>query len=127
MLLSELTSRTTFISQRTKRKFNINHKVDCKVEYFIYLKECRLSNKQYVRKPETAFNIRLNNHRKDTKNQNAIPACRDFKQQGHNFNCHAKFKLLDKLVNTFSSKEILHKCLIQRENFWIQKLKTLVL
>ena len=78
MLLSQLTSRTTFISQRTKRKFNIYHKVDYKIEYFIYLKECRLSNKQYVRKPETVFNIRLNNHRKDTKNQNAILACRDF-------------------------------------------------
>ena len=48
------------------------------MEYFIYLKECRLSNKQYVRKAETVFNIRLNNHRKDTKNQNAILACRDF-------------------------------------------------
>ena len=28
--------------------------------------ECRLCNKQYIGKAETAFNIRLSNHRKDT-------------------------------------------------------------
>ena len=34
--------------------------------------ECTLCNKQYVGNAETAFNIRLNNHRKDTKDSNAI-------------------------------------------------------
>ena len=33
-----------------------------------------LCNKQYVGKAETAFNIRLNKHRKDTKDSNAILA-----------------------------------------------------
>ena len=28
--------------------------------------ECKLCNKQYIGKAETAFNIRLNNHRKDS-------------------------------------------------------------
>ena len=42
-----------------------------------------------------------------------------FQQQSHNFNSHAKFIIIDKLVNTSSSKEILCKCLIQQENFWI--------
>ena len=64
---SQLTSTMTFISQQTKRKFKIYHKVNCKSEYDIYLMECTLCNKQYLGKPETAFNIRLNNHRKDTK------------------------------------------------------------
>ena len=58
--------------------------------------ECTLCNKQYNRKTtigkaETAFNIRLNNHRKDTKNTNTILACRHFQQQGHNFNSYSKF------------------------------------
>ena len=81
--------------------------------------ECTLCNKQYVGKAETAFNIRLNNHRKDTENPNAILACRPFQQHGHNFNSHAKFIIIDKLVNTSSSEGILHERLIQRENFWI--------
>ena len=67
-----------------------------------------LCNKQYVGKAETGFNIRLNNNRKDTKNPNAILACKHFQQQGHNFNSHAKFINIDKLIA------------------WIQKLKTLV-
>ena len=111
---------------QTKRKFKIYHKVNCKSEYVIYLMECTVCNKQYAGKAETAFNIRLNNHRKDTEDPSPILACRHFQQQGHNFNCHAKFIIIDKLVNTSSSKDILRERLIQRENFWIQKLKTLV-
>ena len=88
--------------------------------------EYTLCNKQYLGKADSTFNIRLNNHRKDIKNLNAILACRHFQQQGHNFNSHAKFIIIDKLVNTSSSKDILSEHLIQRENFWIQKLKTLV-
>ena len=116
----------TFISQQTKRKFKIYHQVNCKSEYVVYLMECTLCNKKCVGKAETAFNIRLNNHRKDTKNSNAILACRHFKQQGHKFNSHVKFIIIDKLVNTSSSKDILRERLIQRESFLIQKLKTLV-
>ena len=47
-------------------------------------------------------------------------------QQGHNFNSQAKFIIIDRPVNTSSSKDILREGLIQRENVWIQKLKILV-
>ena len=67
----------------------------------------------------------MDNHRKDTKGANAILASRHFQQQGHKFKNHAKFIIIGKLVNISSSKDILSECLIQ-ENFWIQKLKTLV-
>ena len=88
--------------------------------------ECTLCNKRYVGKAKTAINIRLNNHRKHTNDPNVTLAGRHFQQQGHNFNSHAKFIIIDKLLNTFISKGILLKRLIQGENFWIQKLKTLV-
>ena len=42
--------------------------------------ECTLCNKQYVGKAKTAFDIRLNNHKKDIKNPNAILAYRHFQQ-----------------------------------------------
>ena len=88
--------------------------------------ECTLCNKQYVEKAETTLNIRLNSHRKDSKNPKTILASGHFQQQRHNFNSNAQFIIIDKLVNTSSSKDILRERLIQRENFWIQKLKILV-
>ena len=98
-----------------------------KIHSKIYLIECTLCNKQYVGKAQTAFNIRLNNHRKDTKNPNKIQPCRHFQQQIHNFNnSHVKLIIIDKLVNTFNSKDILHERLMKREYFWIQKLTVLV-
>ena len=95
---SQLTSTTTFIRQQTKKKFKVYHKVNCKSEYVIYLMECTLCNKQYVEKAETGFNINLNNHRNNTKNAKAILACRHFQEQGHNFNSHAKFEIIEKLI-----------------------------
>ena len=87
--------------------------------------KCILCNKQYVGKPETSFNIRPNNHRKDVKKVDAIMACKHFQQESHNFNKHAKFTIIDKLTNTSKSKETLAQRLIERENFWILKLNML--
>ena len=36
--------------------------------------ECRICRSQYIGKPETEFNIRLNNHRNDVNRQNAPQA-----------------------------------------------------
>ena len=80
---------------------------------------------EYVGKAETAFNLRSNSHRKNTKKPNSILACKHFQEQGHNFNKHAKFIIIDKLVNLLGSKEALREMLVVRENFWIQKLNTL--
>ena len=55
-------------------------------------------------KAQTVFNIRLNNYGEETKNPNAITACRHFERQGHNFNSHIKFTITDKPVNNSTSK-----------------------
>ena len=116
----------TFMSQQTKRTFNIFFNLNCKSEYVIYLMECILCKMQYVGKAETTFNLRLNNYRKDTKKPKSILACKTFQEQGHNLNKHAKFIIIDNLVNLHGCKEALREMLVIRENFWIQKLKTLV-
>ena len=54
-----------------------------------------------------------------------ILAFKHFQQQGNNFNKHAKYIIIDKLVYLHGSKETLQELLVVRENFWIQKLKTL--
>ena len=123
---NQVLTTNRFMSQQTKRTFNIFVNLNCKSEYVIYLMECILCKMQYVGKAETAFNLKLNNHRKDTKKSNSFLTCKHFQEQGHNFNKHAKFIIIDKLVKLHGSKEALREMLAIRENFWIQKLKALV-
>ena len=123
---NQVLTTNTFMSQQTKRTFNIFFNLNCKSEYVIYLMECILRKMQYVRKAKAVFNLRLNNYRKDTKKPNSILVCKHFQEQGHNFNKHAKFIIIDKLVNLHGSKEALREMLVIRKNFWIRKLKTLV-
>ena len=60
---------TTFTSTQTRETFTIFHQVTCHSNYVIYLLECVMCKIQYAGKSETSFNTRLNNHRKDIKNQ----------------------------------------------------------
>ena len=70
--------------------------------------ECMLCEVQYVGKSETAFNIRLNNHRKDVNNPKSIPVDLHFRKLEHSFNLHAKFTLIKQLSNIYTTdKEIL--------------------
>ena len=116
----------TFKSNQTNEVFKIFHTINCKSNFIIYLMECKLCKLQYVGKAETAFNIRLNNHRKDIKDPKAIPADKHFNQPQHSFNNHAKFILIEQLQNIDkTSTETLKDRLKKRESFWIKKLKTL--
>ena len=123
---NQVLTTNTFINDKTKRTFNNFFKLNGKSEYVIYLMECILCKMHYVGKAETAFNLRLNNHREGAKKPNSILACKHFQEQGHSFNKHPKFIIIDKLINLHGSKEALREMLVIRENFWIQKLKTLV-
>ena len=81
---------------------------------------------QYVGKSETSFNIRLNNHWKDIKKPNAIEACKHFDSNEHTFSKHSRFTIIEQLRNINTTPtETLKLRLIERENFWIKKLKTL--
>ena len=61
--------------------------------------ECVSCRVQYVGKAETAFNIRLKNHRKDVNNPKSIPADLHFRKPEHSLNLHAKFTLIEQLSN----------------------------
>ena len=122
----QLISTTTFKSNQTNKTFKIYHRVNCKSNFVIYLLKCYICNIQYVRKSETPFNIRLNNHRKDIKSPNAIPACKHFNRHDHDFNNHEKIIIIEQLRNILTaSSETLKERLKQQENFWIMKLETL--
>ena len=104
---NQVISTAAFKIQQTKKAFQIFQKVNCKIQCVIYLMEYTLCNKHHVGKAETAINIRLNNHRKDVKDPNAIIACKHFQAVGHNFNKHAKFIIIFKLVNVNNTKYML--------------------
>ena len=95
---TQVLNTQTFMSQQTKRTFNIFHKLTCKSQYVIYLMEYILCKIQYVGKSENPINLRLNNHRKNVNNPKAIPACNNFKIHGHSFMKHAKFTLIEQLT-----------------------------
>ena len=79
----------------------------------------------FCNKSETSFNIRLNNHRKDSKNKNPILACKHFQNSNHNFQRDAKFTLIEQITKSFTTTEQLRLLLKKRENFWILTKNTL--
>ena len=98
--------------------FKIYHRVNCKSSLVTCPLEYYICNIRYVGKSETPFNIRLNNHRKDVKNPNAIPACKHFNRHDHDFNNHGKIIITKQLRNfRTTSTEALKGRLKQLENF----------
>ena len=88
--------------------------------------KCVLCKVQYVGKAETAFNIRLNNYRKNVNNPKSIPAYLHFRKRGYSCNLHAKFTLIEQLSNIHTTdKDTLKFQLKHREDFRIPKLETL--
>ena len=115
----------TFTSYRTGETYKIFHQVNCKSQGIIYLLQCKICSIQYIGKSETPFNIRLNNHRKDSKKKDSIVACTHFQKENHQFQRDAKFTIIEKVTKNCTTSEELRLLLKKRENFWIIKLKTL--
>ena len=65
----------------------------------------------------------MKDHRQDVKDADEILGCKHFQAVGNNFGQHPKFMIMDILVNVSNVKG---ERLIQRENFWIEKVKTLL-
>ena len=64
---------------------------------------CRICLLKYVGKSETSFHIRLNNHRKDSKNTNPILACKYYQNLNHNSQRDGKFTLIEQITKTFTT------------------------
>ena len=88
--------------------------------------ECKKCKIQYVGKTDNQFNIRLNSHRHGANNptEDTIPAQKHF-SVNHNFNNDAQFTIIEQIKDQSKSPEEKRALLLQRENFWITKLKTL--
>ena len=78
-------------------------------------------------KSEPATNLRINNHRSDSKKQDSIPVDQHFSTPGHNFTTHARITLIEKLENTtYMTEEEVTTFFETREDFWMIKLDTLI-
>ena len=115
----------SFKSSVTQKTYHIFHDLNCKCKLLIYLMECRNCRIQYTGKSETEFNIRLKIHRKDVNRPNAPQAGQHFKLPNHIFNQHARFTLTEQLDNMRIDTDLATLRLKKREDFWIEKLKTL--
>ena len=69
--------------------------------------------------------IQLSNHRKDSKNKNAILTFKNFQTSNHNFQNESKFTLIDQILKAFTTTEQLRLLLKKRGKLCILKLKTL--
>ena len=112
---------TTFKSSITLKIYQIFHQLNCKSSYTIFSLECLKCQLQFVEKSETEFNIRLSNHKKCVTRKDSIPASNHFDIEGHKFNIHAKFILIEQLNQTNLDKFPLPKRLKIRKNYWILK------
>ena len=85
---------------------------------------CR--NTQYVGKSEPPANLRINTHRYEVNNPKAIAFDKHFLLPGHNFNANARFTLIEQVRTTANTnKQAIRQLLENREDFWIDKLKTI--
>ena len=73
---------------------------------------------QYVSKCEVAFNVRLNNHRKDSKKKDTLLVCTYFQNQNHIFQQDAEFILIEQITKMHNAIEALRFILKKQENFW---------
>ena len=113
-----------FKSYKTGKTYTIFHQLTCKSQAIIYLLQCRICFIQYVGKRETIFNLRLNNHRKDSKKKDAILACTHFQKSNHIFQRVTKFVLIEQIAKKYNTIEERRLTLKKREKFWIMNLRT---
>ena len=108
---------TIFKSPQTNKNWKILYIRNCKIEHAIYLRKCTFCNLQYVSKNKRPCNIRLNNHRKDIKDLEAILADKHFQKSSHRFNEHARLTITARLKNKPLQRDIRTSILI-KFNWW---------
>ena len=98
------------LKYRTKSDYRLHSRLSCKSRDIIYLLECKkCNNKPYVGKTEIPANERINGHRSDGKKRDTIEVDTHFLQPGHNFDCQAKFTLIEQVTSTNLSNRTSNK------------------
>ena len=102
------------------------HNLNCKSRNIIYLGHCILcKNNQYIGKSEPPAHIRFNGHRHDVHSTKGCPFDKHFAKPGHEFDLHARFVLIEQINDKGLSKPEIRNLLENREDFWMERLKTI--
>ena len=123
----QITASKTFTSDTTGETFSIEHNLNCRSPYVLYLGYCiKCPNQQYVGKSEPPAHKRFNTHRYDAKKPSGLSFDKHFATDGHNFDHDARFILLEQIKNYRSlPKNEIRAIMEHREDYWMLKLKTL--
>ena len=120
---------STFTGTRRDGKvFDIFHTVNCQSTFVIYIIECRICRLQYVGKSETAFNLRLNNHRNHIKKGvNSCELSEHFlhNSRSHDFGKDVTIAIIEQIKPSNMTIERKKEILRAREIFWQSRLNTL--
>ena len=118
---------TDFFTSSNGKRYEIRHRTNCRTKNAIYLAFCMKCNKeQYVGKVEKqGTNKRVNKHRNDVHRPDALAIDRHFTDGNHDFNRDFRIIVIEEITNKHLTKEQTRNTLLHREDFWINKLKTL--
>lgn len=123
----KINQTTTFTSPNNNKTYTIFHTVDCQSSWIIYIIECNICKLQYIGKSETAFNLRLNNHRNHIKK--GVSSCELTEhflhnKRTHDFNNNVTITIIEQIrkdhLETDKKKEVLR----EREIFWQRTLNS---
>jgi hypothetical protein len=106
---------SSFTSTVTKEEFEITDEMNCNTKNVIYLVNCIKCQKQYVGQTGRRLKDRLNSHRSNIHNSIQTAVAIHFNEPPHNYT-HLKIIPIE-VVDDSAER-------INRETFWIQKLKT---
>jgi hypothetical protein len=121
----QIVSTKTFQSMHTGEVFEIYHLLNCRSRNVIYLGYCNICpNSQYVGKSEPPSNLRMNTHRHDVNSPSGGAFDKHFAKPGHSFNKNARFILIEQVNSKTASKMEIRALLESREDFWMERLKT---
>ena len=107
-------------SHITKRSFRVRGKLDCNSKNIIYLIQCKRCNKQYIGQTSTCLRHRIAQHINNKASPNST-VDQHFCQSGHTLTVQPIEQISTDSNNT--PTDIKNK-LYKRENYWINKLKT---
>ena len=120
-------STKTFSSDNTGETLRILHNLNCRSQNIIYLGHCALCPRtQYVGKSEPPANLRINTHRRDVTGPLGGAFDKHFAQEGHDFNKHARFTIIEQIRSHKSNSKLENRRLLeQREDYWMIRLQTI--
>lgn len=118
--------RTNHFENKTNRKqYPITDKLTCETTNIIYLISCKKCTQQYIGETQNTLRERLTGHLSDIRRHTDKPLSLHFNSPNHTITDLIATPI-EKIKTTSTDKTDTHKQRLIREDFWIDKLNTLI-